>query len=360
MTQPVKYLKDITYYNDLYDRHTVERCRNLVRLHSQPLKHPPLIIDKKPSKKILEVVSSMATDWSLMFEKGDRYIHKEETVREWMTRDEAKDELYESANPPSDVRCLKCRSIMNLFDKDLYTRLNEPDRILFMFDCPNGCLPRRAFYNSGEEWRPEPDLCPKCGKNLNTKDETTEAKFITHYNCTLCGFTKTDELERTTNKKEESDPNFEADLARFCLTKEEGEKWPDELLHWQQAGKLVDKMKEQEKNKDLYDKMGKMKKLTIVELEKLLTPALEKENYIHLQLANPEIDKNVVVPFTIQDSKSGREKLASEYDLKQLLKKTLENTNWRLMSDGVSYRLGVLNGRLKGYESEEDLLKLVK
>jgi len=79
-----------------------------------------------------------------------------------------------------------------------------------------------------------------------------------------------------------------------------------------------------------------------------------------LQLANPEIDKNVVVPFTIQDSKSGRESLASEYDLKQLLKKTLENTNWRLMSDGVSYRLGVLNGRLKGYESEEDLLKLVK
>lgn len=81
---------------------------------------------------------------------------------------------------------------------------------------------------------------------------------------------------------------------------------------------------------------------------------------IHLQLANPEIDRNVVVPFTVQDSKTGRESRTSEYDLKRLLKKILEDTNWRLMTDGVNYRLGVLAGRLRGYESEEDLLKLVK
>ena len=34
-------------------------------------------------------------------------------------------------------------------------------------------------------------------------------------------------------------------------------------------------------------------------------------------------------------------------------------TNWRLMSDGISYRLGYLNGRVKAYEGEEAMKELV-
>jgi len=30
------------------------------------------------------------------------------------------------------------------------------------------------------------------------------------------------------------------------------------------------------------------------------------------------------------------------------------------MSEGIRYRLGFLSGRLRGYEKEEDLVKLVK
>lgn len=30
------------------------------------------------------------------------------------------------------------------------------------------------------------------------------------------------------------------------------------------------------------------------------------------------------------------------------------------MSEGIMYRLGILSGRLRGYELEEDLLKLIK
>lgn len=30
------------------------------------------------------------------------------------------------------------------------------------------------------------------------------------------------------------------------------------------------------------------------------------------------------------------------------------------MSDGVSYRVGILTGRLRAYERDEDLLKLIK
>lgn len=42
------------------------------------------------------------------------------------------------------------------------------------------------------------------------------------------------------------------------------------------------------------------------------------------------------------------------------MNRTLESTNWRLASDGISYRLGYLNGRLHAYENEEDLKKLVE
>jgi len=148
--------------------------------------------------------------------------------------------------------------------------------------------------------------------------------------------------------------------ARFCFSKEEGERYREEIYHLERVGDLFKEWKEKDKNKELYDKVTKIKKLTVIELEKLLAPALEKESYIHLQLANPEIDRNVIAPFTVQDSKSGRESRTSEYDLKRLFKKILEDTNWWLMTDGVNYRLGVLAGRLRGYGNEENLLKLVE
>ncbi len=50
--------------------------------------------------------------------------------------------------------------------------------------------------------------------------------------------------------------------------------------------------------------------------------------------------------------------MGSEYDLKRLLKKTLEDTNWRLMSDGVNYKLRFLSGRLRGVERGEGIKRL--
>ncbi|TXG76825.1 hypothetical protein E6P97_02860 [Patescibacteria group bacterium] len=49
--------------------------------------------------------------------------------------------------------------------------------------------------------------------------------------------------------------------------------------------------------------------------------------------------------------------LSQQSTLKKLVDNTIEGTNWRLKSDGISYRLGYLNGRVKAYEGEEDLKK---
>jgi translation initiation factor IF-1 len=68
----------------------------------------------------------------------------------------------------------------------------------------------------------------------------------------------------------------------------------------------------------------------------------------------------MIIEFTVQDNKTGRGEYDSRIQLQRIIKKTLENTNWRLMSEGVNYRLGILSGRLRGYENEEDFIKLIR
>ena len=60
-----------------------------------------------------------------------------------------------------------------------------------------------------------------------------------------------------------------------------------------------------------------------------LTPILKKEGYIKLDLLKPEINKDVIVKFTVQDNKTDRDKYDSRTQLQRLLKKKLANTNWR-------------------------------
>jgi hypothetical protein len=50
----------------------------------------------------------------------------------------------------------------------------------------------------------------------------------------------------------------------------------------------------------------------------------------------------------------------SRTHLKKLITTALADTNWRLMSEGVRHRLGYLSGRLRAYESEDELRKLVE
>lgn len=356
-----KNLKDKLYYSDLYDRHTVERCRDLIRIHSKPMKNPPLINGKNPPKDLVDGVSKMGLDYALMFEKGERYLEKEKTIREWMDRDQAKDELYESAEPMDNVTCFTCRSLMKAAHKHLHSRgIDAPYKVLFMYECPRGHLPMRAFFHDGEEWIPKRDKCPKCGAELKVDLKDTKTKFISTFTCLKCGHQKVDEMKRVTTEQEKEDKDFEKDRARFCLTDKEGEEYADGKFKLEQVSKSLERWKAEEKDKDLYDAMAKIKKLTFVQLKNLLSPILEKAQYVDFKFGEPDIGKDVQVGFTVNDSNNARQGLASEADLKKLIKKTLDDTNWRLMSDGVNYKLGILTGRLRGFENREDLLELVK
>lgn len=354
-----KNLKPEQHYSDLYDRSTVEECQRIEKDLSRVEYKPKIKGSKKPKGKELKTIIDLSPIL-LYFIKGDRYLDKAKTIKEWMDQDRAKDELLASAKPP-EAQCLKCGSDLIPNFRQLHDGWPDgKDRVLFMYDCPNGCLPRRAFFNDGEEWRPKPYLCSKCNGEVKGKKKRKGNVITTTYLCSKCGHKEKDVLDLDGKPKpEEPDPDFEKDRKRFCLSPEEGSEYLASQAKFEQLQKTVDGWKEKEKNKELYDNVAKLKKLTVADLQKLLVPALEKEEYVKLELSKPEMGKDVIIEFTVQDSKADRGEYDSRIQLQRLLKRILEKTNWRLMNDGAYYRLGILSGRLKGRDSEEDLLKLI-
>lgn len=288
---------------------------------------------------------------------GELYSKKEETISKWMKEDEDHDNYLENAEVPKDIICFTCGREMFVTYKQLESRLNKPDRVLFMYDCTLGHIPRRAFYDNGEEWIYNKPLCSKCSSPFNVTDEDNDKRWKTISTCPKCGNVEVREIQKTLNE-EIFDPEYEKDKARFCSEKD-GMKYVEWMRTASELTAILDKQKEKENNKELYDEVAKIKKLKIIELEKLLTPILEEAQFIKLNFKEPQITKDVVVPFTVHDIKEGREDRTSCLDLQSLIKKTLNGTNWRLMNEGVFYRLGMLEGRFKAYEKDDDLVKLV-
>ncbi len=352
------YLKTKQHYDDLYDRFTVEEGRRIV---SRPLDVETIRKEIK-KQKIDEKEAARAIIASknlyLYFFKGDRYKKKEETIQEWMRRDEARDKFFEEAAAPEDITCLTCGRLMFVSTKHLNIGIDDEDTVLFFYDCPLEHTPRRAFYNTGEEFKRKVPTCPKCDTELKEKHKKTKTKLTTISTCPNCDYKDTDVIDFKEKPKEE-DPDFAKDRETFCLSEKEGQQFIQDSIRMEQLGKLMDEIKEKEKNKDLYDAVASLKKLKILELEEYLAPILEKAGYIKLQFKEPEVTKDVFLPFIVYEHKSDREERASTYELEKLLRKSLKDTNWRLVTGGVSYRLGMLEGRLHGYEREEDLIKLM-
>lgn len=241
-----KHLKDKQHYIDLHDRHTVEQCRRTeARFNTTEL--PPME-GKEYTKEETERLKKAFTEYYLHFETGERYLKKEKTIQEWMDRDQQRDELYESAEAPAGIRCLTCRNLLKPTFKEFWSEMDKPDRILFMYDCPNKCMPRRAFFSDGEEWRVKP-LCPQCNTKFDQEQTNDEEKLVTKNTCPKCGYTETDELKWTHKQEEVLDENFVADRDRFCLTDEEGKKFQDEKWNLEQLAKLSEEFKKKDEER---------------------------------------------------------------------------------------------------------------
>jgi DNA-directed RNA polymerase subunit M/transcription elongation factor TFIIS len=326
---------------DLHDRITVHQLR----------------IAEKVFLENREAQKSSDPDyiWNLIqyFERGERYLSKSSDIEKWMERDRTRDGKIESAKPPEGIYCLNCNHKMECEYIDLQTHLKD-EPLLFIYRCSH-CSRGRAFYDNGEEYRTKPELCPKCNKEMKQSSKKEKGALVIISICPNCQHKETHNLGLSI--KEEIDYNFEADRDRFCLTEKEGARY---LFEKESIAQLTRMMQEDKKNKEIKKKLAKIKYFPIGEIKKLMTEALEKESYADLKFENPEIDKFISIAFTAQDNMTGREEYMSRMHLKKIIDKNFSDTNWRLMSDGIHYRLGFVSGRIRGYEGEEQLIKLIK
>lgn len=360
------HLKERKFYEDIYDKHTVEGGRHGMESYDNfftefEKKLPKDDTIDRPGNALLLNVFYMSVVGDNLIR---RYNERDQYITDWMAKDGAKDAQIASARLSEEPYCHHCgKQGLRIIDKSLMHRkedhkYDDPEEVLIMLSCPH-CEKNSAFWEDGTAWKVKPTVCPKCQSEVTHKT-TKSNKYITiTYTCTSCDHVFKEKLDIST-KKEEVDPDFEKDRIHYCLLDKE---FRDKLFEIQrglkQMAEFGKEMKEKEDNKHIYDAMKELKKPKIAELIPLLSPSLEKAGYIELHLDKPEMGKDVYIGFSCLDSKSDRVDYDSRKKLKKLVDEALEDTNWRLMSDGISYRLGYLNGRLRAYEREEDIKNLV-
>lgn len=361
------HLKPRSYYEDMYDRSTVESGRRHIVYYEDfyakfEKKLPADDKISRPGNALLLNVFYMQTVGNELIR---RYQEREATIAEWITRDEAKDVQVSDARLSEEPYCHHCsKHGLRITDKSLMHRgdtykHDDPEEVLFMLECPH-CNKNSAFWEDGTAWKPKPTLCPKCSAEVTHKTTKTRKAITFIYLCPSCKHSYKDKMELA-DKKENPDLDYEKDRVHYCLQdKEFRDKLTEIKRGLEDMARLGKEFKERSDNKNLYDAVKEIKKPKIAELIPLLSEPLEKAGYIEFHLDKPEMGRDVFIGFSCLDNKSGRDDNDSRKTLKRLVDDILKDTNWRLMSDGIAYRLGYLNGRLRSYERDEDLIAIVK
>lgn len=357
------YLKDKQHYIDLYDLHTIEKCLDYYRAIKKGIKEKRNLDEfKKYTNKSFDREIQKVLNLFVNTLTGERFKDKDKTIQEWTDRDRKEQEKYDNATPPEGILCKECKSPTKVTSKDLLNSYEKNSQVLFMFRCVK-CNKRQAFYEDGREWHYDTPKCPDCNTPLNSDYKDVDEVSTTTYSCPKCSYKKEDvydfkksRLER--EKKEIENKKLLADYREsFCLPEKEGREYID-LTEAMKVGKEVYEEELHKHDSPIYQRSTQLKKLDIIELEKILTESLEKEKYIKFSFDKPEMGPQVIVPFTVQNADSSRSENVSINELKKLLKNTLEDTNWRLMGDEIHFQLGFVYGRLKGYSGEDAMLEL--
>jgi len=358
----VDYLKDEQHYIDRYDLHTTEECSDYYwSIKDRFFEEKDTRFAKYTNEKFEQEVDKCLNRMIFTL-TGERYRHKKETIGEWMEKDRRMQEMYDNTPPPQNIRCKECNSPTTVSHKDIHNSYEPNARMTFMFSCVT-CKKNQALYEDGTEWKYDPPTCPKCKHPIKTDmkingDITT---FISQ--CTKCGYKDKDvsnhgKFRREQETKEKRDKELlEKYRDEYCISDKDGQEYI-EIAEAIQVASVVREEEKQKYDNPVYQRSLQLKKTSVVDLEKLLTENFEKAKYTKPVFDKPEIGQYVIIPFTVQDTDSSRKDRVSSSELEKIIKTTLEDTNWRLLSNSIIYRLGYLQGQLKGYEQEEDMLKL--
>ena len=118
-----RYLQGKNYYENLYDRFTVDECRRLDN------KLKKIELKKKKSKKYqVEILTFKVL---LYTAQGERYANRDRIIGEWMEEDKKKDNFLANTETPK-IYCLYCNEKMEVAIKSLDSSIDgKNNKILF-------------------------------------------------------------------------------------------------------------------------------------------------------------------------------------------------------------------------------------
>lgn len=366
-----QYLKPQQEYEDRYDIGTIKECLRVLDMVDgigEKMKLEPKFQSYPESEQDRNM--GLFRGRMLFFIQAQRHKHRTSTIAEWIESDRSKQDKQDNTPVPK-ANCPECNSAMT--DDGSHHLVDWDDdksmRVLFTFNCPK-CKKRQGVYDDGEIYVSKSDFCPECKQKLERKSSKKGEVITTSYKCKNCGYSnkeiwdlkKSDEEHKKWQEEHEKEELEDKQLlekyrAEFCLSDEKGKEYVETL----EALEVAHEVKEEvlaEMDTPAHEKLLSVNKIAITDLETLVNKALEDSGYTRLSIGEPDIDRHVLVPFTLQETKPKRRDRESVADLYDLLKTALKDTNWRAPKELISYRLGFLSGKLKGYESEDDLLKL--
>jgi hypothetical protein len=339
-----QYRKPDQYYNDQYDRITIERLKELesqIREAQQKFNIETSNTDKIPTEAFAR--NMVYLDTGVKFARD-----KKHTIDEWIRVDERKDRLISLSRIPTDVTCNTCGGPMRF---ELHDFVNEDADLIFFFSCPKGHMPKKALYASGQERYLKRRQCSYCGGDLTSKTKKSKNKMTITDTCRVCDNVDVFEYDATPKKILAID---EAERKKYCTDFIGRRSFDDDLKAIADFARIY----EEQESKAKYD-FSKVQQLNIAQLEKTLTEQIEKAGFIKVLFDKPKTGRYLIVEFSAQDP-ADRDEKNSLKELKKIINTTLFTTNWRLRAPGIEYKLGFLNGQLKGCSLDEDLLKIAE
>lgn len=362
----ITYLKSQEHYEELYNTQTARECRECEEFINDVFSE---VEKKAPAAELEEHRPGWYLQYSTFYlsfvemAAVIRYHEREKVILQWMQRDKEKDERLTHAQLANVPSCPNCGKEQGIFSKYYLHRegrtINDSQDIMLMYECKS-CHKRSTYWHDGTIWDGPVTYCDKCGASMvmTAKETKTSATFT--YTCTNCPHSYSEKMDFSKRaKKDEPDRTLVEDRKRFCLDDQTLIKIRDRFYHMGRLGKLHADASERTENADVYDAIKDIKQLKVAQVIEILWSATTKAKFTEFKFGDPQIGREVIIEFNCLDAVPDRDEAHSKKELRRVIKEALSDTNWRLVSDEVSYRLGYLTGRLRAYEGEEELKKLI-
>ncbi len=351
------YRKSDQEYIDAYDRQTITILKELEKAPKDEIYCSKDLENIQGSEKGIPGLLwgdplSKYIPLSPFFETGiSRAQMKESSIILSKRADEEKDRLVMNTRVPQNIKCKKCNTEMAL---ETHLFKENDTLLLFIFSCPKHHPPKRAIYPDGRrEWTFPVKSCEKCGSEIYSNSNRKINTLTFTDTCSGCGDVITDEYDldphETINEEERK---------KYCIDWEKRKSFDEHLEEIVDFMELMNRNNKEKEIKELYE-TDKIEKVNVPKLEERLAKLSGELGYTKFKFDNHSTEKYLSVSFSAQDP-TDREERESIKKLTILLENNLLVTNWRLMTYGIRYQLGLLTGKLRAYQDDVGLLKIAK